>query len=375
MCGCAEGPSAACARAAPGHRCCAHRLRCRVRRVGAARSPRLPSRRAAGRRPSRARRIRPGRSRCRARGWSPSLRGGRAAARRRARQPQAAPARPRRRGFAAVRGIAPRPGRRTPAGAPPRPVQRVAGDTGVPRVPGRPLQRDARNVERSHIPAVDGEPDGVRALAAADIEAPPGCEPGDLGHERTVRLAAPHLLSLGVPPIPLRPHLGRSGVSIGGRGDVGRGRSCSGVIGHRPILAHGVPGQPFRCRSRRLAVSGQGSVPRANAGCRSGYAPRHFGVVLGSDRVGLELLRDCAHPGERRPVRGAVVNRSACQGQPPSRAVMASALLDQSAAITDRQMSSRCTSSSSAVTLSVKPNSIRAEARPNPTVTPHASSP
>ena len=58
----------------------------------------------------------------------PSPRGARAAARRRARRPRAALARPRRRGCAAGPGTARRPGRTTPAGAPPPPVRRAPSE-------------------------------------------------------------------------------------------------------------------------------------------------------------------------------------------------------------------------------------------------------
>ncbi len=102
-------------------------------------------------------------------------------------------------------------------------VHPANGDTSVPCVPGRPCQRHARDLERGDIPAAAGEPDGVRALAAADVEHPPGREPGDLGHQRTVGLAAPQLRLVGVPPVPLRLHRRFSDVSVGRPGNVGHG--------------------------------------------------------------------------------------------------------------------------------------------------------
>jgi hypothetical protein len=59
----------------------------------------------------------------------------------------------------------------------------VNGEAGVPRVPRRPFQCHAGDLERGHVPAAAREPDGVRALAAADVEHPAGGEPRDLGHE------------------------------------------------------------------------------------------------------------------------------------------------------------------------------------------------
>ena len=61
------------------------------------------------------------------------------------------------------------------ASASPACTQRT--DAGVPGVPGRSLQRDPGDLERGHVPAAAREPDGVRALAAADVEHPPGGRP------------------------------------------------------------------------------------------------------------------------------------------------------------------------------------------------------
>jgi hypothetical protein len=130
------------------------------------------------------------------------------------------------------------------------------GEASVPRMPGRPLQRHARDLERGHVPAAAREPDGVRALTTADVEHPPGCEPGDLGHERTVGLAAPQLLSVGVPVVPLRPHCGISDVSVGRQGGVGRGRSCCDVVGHGPTVAHCIPVTPLLLPVRQNGVQG-----------------------------------------------------------------------------------------------------------------------
>ena len=56
-----------------------------------------------------------------------------------------------------------------------RPLDPV-GDLGpgVGRVRGGPLQRGGGDVDRGDLPAPLGEPDRVGALAAADVQRPPG---------------------------------------------------------------------------------------------------------------------------------------------------------------------------------------------------------
>ena len=90
-----------------------------------------------------------------------------------------------------------------------------------------------------------GEPDGVRALAAADVEHPPRREPGDLGDQRTVGLAAPQLLPVRVAGVPFRLHRRISDISVGSRVIVGCGWSCCDVVGHRPTVAYRAPVLPL----------------------------------------------------------------------------------------------------------------------------------
>ena len=116
-------------------------------------------------------------------------------------------------------------------------VHPANGDTGVARMRGRPLQRHARDLERGHVPAPAREPDGVRALAAADVEHPTGREPGDLGHQRAVGPAAPQLLLFGVPAVPFRLHRGVSDVSVGRRGTRRTRSDALRCLGHRLIVA------------------------------------------------------------------------------------------------------------------------------------------
>ena len=65
------------------------------------------------------------------------------------------------------------------------------------------LQRHLRDVKRRHPPAALGEPHGVSALAAADVERAARPEARDLGDERTVWPTAPHPARSGVPAVPL----------------------------------------------------------------------------------------------------------------------------------------------------------------------------
>ncbi len=142
------------------------------------------------------------------------------------------------------------------------------GHAGVARVPDGPPQRHARDLERGDIPAAAREPDGVRALATADVEHPSGREPGDLGNQRTVGLTAPQQLSLGVPPVPFRRHRGVSDVSVGRREGEGRGRSRRDVVGHRAIVAYRTPVLPALFAMRHNATLGSEylSEPRRGAG-------------------------------------------------------------------------------------------------------------
>lgn len=205
-------------RAEPRRGCDARRRPLWARCVAAARRARSASRRRAARRPWRARRRRLRRRRCHAPGGSPFPRGARAAARRRARRPPAGPAQPRRPRCAAapvLRGHEVEVRRRQrrlhqPVVHPPDRDARVAGAL------DRPLQRHTRDLQCGHFPACAGKPDGVRALATADIEHSPGSTSGDLRHECAVRLAAPHLRPTGVPAVPLRPDRRVPDVPLGG---------------------------------------------------------------------------------------------------------------------------------------------------------------
>ncbi len=142
-------------------------------------------------------------------------------------------------------------------------VHPANGDSGVPRVSGRPLQRHPGDLQRGHLPAAAREPDGVGALAAADVEHPPRREPGDLGHERAVGPAAPQLLPVGVPAVPLRAHCGVSEVSVAGRGGVGGGRLYCDVVGHGPTVTHRGPMTPLLLPVRQNGV-------RLGRGCSTG---------------------------------------------------------------------------------------------------------
>ena len=147
------------------------------------------------------------------------------------------------------------------------------GDPGIPSVPGRPLQRHPRNLERGHLPAVPGEPDGVRTLPATDVEHSPRREAGHLDHQCAVGLAAPQLLPVQVAVIPFRLHRRISDVLVGGGEGVGVGRSCCVVCGHGPNLAH-------RVASTQLLLPIQ-----------------HSGPALASSRVQVLLARRSADPG------------------------------------------------------------------------------
>ena len=72
---------------------------------------------------------------------------------------------------------------------------------GHPRLGGvlaHPGQGHLGDVECGDPPAAAGEPDGVGALTAADIERPPGREVGALLHQTLVGPAAPDPIGLGV---------------------------------------------------------------------------------------------------------------------------------------------------------------------------------
>src|SRR5262245_20573438 len=73
--------------------------------------------------------------------------------------------------------------------------------------PGRQLgglgQPGGREVDRGHLPAALGQPDGVPALTAAEVERPPGGQPGQLLDHETVGLRRPDQLRAGVQLVPL----------------------------------------------------------------------------------------------------------------------------------------------------------------------------
>lgn len=115
------------------------------------------------------------------------------------------------------------------------------------------VERDPGRVDRRHQPATPGEPDRVRALAAADVEGCPRHEVGDLGDQGGVRPARPMRGVAGVEPVPVA---GTVVVVI------------AVVVVHPiavvvPLRAHGRPAPPGsrceRCRSRRARSSGRAS--------------------------------------------------------------------------------------------------------------------
>ena len=59
---------------------------------------------------------------------------------------------------------------------------------------GRTLERDARDVEGRHVPATVGEPDGIGAFPAADVQCATGIHVGHLGHQGAIRFP-PHIRS------------------------------------------------------------------------------------------------------------------------------------------------------------------------------------
>ena len=62
---------------------------------------------------------------------------------------------------------------------------------GLPRVLRPTLHSNAQHVGRHHIPAELGQPDGVGALPAPDVERTAGPEMGHFGDELRVGVAAP----------------------------------------------------------------------------------------------------------------------------------------------------------------------------------------
>jgi hypothetical protein len=83
-------------------------------------------------------------------------------------------------------------------------------DAGRFRVRGDAIERDARHVQRRDPPALVGKPDGIGALAGADVQRITGWQSGHVLDEAWVRLAAPDALGLGVPRVP-----GLLGVEVG----------------------------------------------------------------------------------------------------------------------------------------------------------------
>ena len=63
-----------------------------------------------------------------------------------------------------------------------------------------------RDLQRRDVPPAPSEPDRVRTLAAADVQDSLWGQIPDLGHERSVRVPAPHLVQVGVAAVPLRLH-------------------------------------------------------------------------------------------------------------------------------------------------------------------------
>ncbi len=142
----------------------------------------------------------------------------------RARSPAACrrvPPRPRRRAgcapAAARRGSAGssrRPGRTGPGGSD-APTSRRSqvmrpGDAGRDGVLGGDGQRGGRHVHARDRPAARRQPDRVAALAAAQVQPPPGRQIGDLGDQRGVGPAAPAAAALGVERLPERLQLGHA---------------------------------------------------------------------------------------------------------------------------------------------------------------------
>src|SRR5581483_10391738 len=97
-------------------------------------------------------------------------------------------------------------------------VERAGRERRVQRVPADPLDGDASpfsrppcpvegdvgDVDRCDPPTLLREPDGVRALTAADVERTAGHDARDLRDEASVRPAAPHaLVAFAVPRVPL----------------------------------------------------------------------------------------------------------------------------------------------------------------------------
>ena len=102
-------------------------------------------------------------------------------------------------------------------------------------------ERDVREVDRRHRPAALGEPDGVPALAAGDVERPPRLEPADLGGEEPVRLGRPQKLLLRVARVPV----------LAGEAGADRTRGPA-VLGHaRAPQAVPPPSRPSAARLSR----------------------------------------------------------------------------------------------------------------------------
>jgi hypothetical protein len=78
------------------------------------------------------------------------------------------------------------------------------------------LQGNFGDVEPGDLPALAGQPDGVRTFTAADIQRPARFERRHFDDQGGVRLTAPELLGTGIPPIPFRVvvHPRRAGVVV-----------------------------------------------------------------------------------------------------------------------------------------------------------------
>ena len=114
-----------------------------------------------------------------------------------------------------------------------------------------PLQRDPGHVDAGDGPAPAGEPDGVGALAAADVHRGAGRQVGDLLDQPPVRLAGPDALGGGVAVVPvlLGEHLTQVGVG--------------GAVVVAVLVAHGNDSAPSG-RPEHNPVPPLGFEPRLN---------------------------------------------------------------------------------------------------------------
>ena len=76
---------------------------------------------------------------------------------------------------------------------------------------GGALERHLRHVDAGHLPAGPGEPDGIRSLAAPDVECTSRGALSELGDQHTVRLSAPQPVAPArIPLVPVDPAHGRT---------------------------------------------------------------------------------------------------------------------------------------------------------------------